>query len=172
MTKSNNVSDRRKEQLLNIAVMAAGGWLIWYLSGPYAAEIGRNAYEFAYDKIWGTPEWLSWRFLERAFYYTPNRGHFENWLFNYAEYASPVLAAPFLYKVPDVIRACVGKVIPKKSPEEVMVLSDSPRPNQEEEFMHLEKAKTFTPARHKSMQIQSEEPSTNTRTRSTFRASI
>ncbi|MBS0288077.1 MAG: hypothetical protein JSR17_12325 [Proteobacteria bacterium] len=105
MQKLSNVTERRKEQLINVAVAVAGGWLIWYLSGPYAAEAGRNLYEFVYDKLWGTPHWFSARFFERAFYYVPNRGHIGNWFYHCAEYAGPIIASPVLYKVPDFFRS-------------------------------------------------------------------
>ncbi len=104
MQNEEDVKDKKLEQLFNVAVMAAGSWLIWYYSGPIAAEAGRNTYEFIYDKLWGTPNWFSWRMFERAFYYIPNRSHIGNLLYNYAEYAGPLIAAPFLYKLPDVIR--------------------------------------------------------------------
>src|SRR5690348_745895 len=94
---------RRQEQLINLAVAAGGSWMMWYLSGPYAAEIGRNLYEWFYGAIWGKPEWFSFRFFERAFIYNPNRGHIENWLYNYAEYICPIVASPFLYKLPDFV---------------------------------------------------------------------
>lgn len=105
MQNTENNNDKRYQQIFNLSVMAAGSWLIWYYSGPIASEVGRNAYEFIYDKLWGTPQWLSWRAFERAFYYIPNRGHVGNWLFNYAEYLGPLIAAPFLYKLPDLIRS-------------------------------------------------------------------
>ncbi len=104
-----NKNESLRKQLLNIAVMAGGSWLIWYLSGPLTAEIGRAGYEWIYDKLWGTPTFFSSRFFEWAFVYTPNRSHLENWLYNYAEYAGPLLAAPLLYKLPDLIRNRVRK---------------------------------------------------------------
>lgn len=105
MNNQQSNANRKREQLLNVAVMVAGGWLIWYLSGPYAAEAGRNLYEFVYDKVWGTPYWFSSRFFERAFYYVPNRGHVGNWFYHCAEYAGPIIASPVLYKIPDCIRS-------------------------------------------------------------------
>ncbi len=72
--KANNDNGLRN-QLLNVAIMAGGTWLIWYLSGPLTAEIGRSGYEWLYDKLWGTPTLFSRRFFEWAFVYTPNRSH-------------------------------------------------------------------------------------------------
>lgn len=111
MGNQRNIEQRKREQLLNIAVAAGGSWLLWYLSGPYAGDMGRWLYESVYSAIWGTPGWFSVRFFERAFVYNPNGSHLQHWLYDYAEYICPIIATPFLYKLPDIIRACFHKRI-------------------------------------------------------------
>ncbi|MBI2791773.1 MAG: hypothetical protein HYX61_07435 [Gammaproteobacteria bacterium] len=109
MDHQRNNERRKREQLLNVAVAAGGSWLLWYLSGPYAGDMGRWLYESVYSAIWGTPGWFSLRIFERAFVYNPNGSHLQHWLYDYAEYICPIIATPFLYKLPDLIRACFCK---------------------------------------------------------------
>lgn len=109
MDHQRNNERRKREQLLNVAIAAGGSWLLWYLSGPYAGDMGRWLYESVYSAIWGTPGWFSLRIFERAFVYNPNGSHLQHWLYDYAEYICPIIATPFLYKLPDMIRACCRK---------------------------------------------------------------
>ncbi|MCS5710862.1 hypothetical protein [Candidatus Berkiella aquae] len=101
----------KSERMAKLAAMGVGSYLVWYFAGPLAGEVGRHAFESYYYFLHGTPSFYSFEYWVN---YMPLRGHATFYAYKYGDMFCAALSAPFFYKLPDVLRYCVGRKTPNK----------------------------------------------------------
>lgn len=129
-------SGSKADTALKVLCMGAGSYIVAYTVGPLAGHLAQGLYRNAFYLLYGKPNpWWWWLDLNQWRGWI-NEGHVFYYAYEYGDKACGLVAAPFFYTLPDLVRYCFTKQKPVDPKDRAILENELKGIHQLRELLH------------------------------------